>query len=636
MNITCSELDNIEIAIEYFFLIKQVGDELIKYLRGYRQISQEYNKKLQILINSYGKKLIKPNENSKNSHILEITQKAADVIVKNIQLFNFSIKEIDIKIQEMETMLKEKSEKINILKKTYLDLPKNLISSFNEINKTKNSYLNSISRTEEIIDKYYIDKFKIQNHENGLGIKLNENEYKIMKGQIKSQLNDMNTSIKLSKKYEDFHKGSITAGIKVQNKFLQDYNNYIKEIKKNTCDISNGIKNLVSSFMLLYKNLYKQPLLFIDENINKFNTIDEEKEMDNIMNSNFKKDNNLNISPTKYQLKSFSYLKESNYLKNQEDNNNIINNTEILKDKILNKSKRKVIENLEDGFGIMSYICDDSLMMTIKSLFDNFDYIEKENFDIKFEVGKNKTQNYILKIIANMNNFPYAKDGFYTNNKLKNKKDYKIKYKRDELTKEEIIDLRELLDIHENRVILLQKLSDYRGNGKFVLCDPDYFLLSELFNIISDKIKRDSDYRVAELVIVISETYFMEEKERKKYLQESIKNHKVYKDKNFWEEFLCYSINKEIMKTLKNDQKIQEDKAISDYKFSNVVFTQILTLIDNMFEFNVDSNTVKEVLNPKIRIYKLSDEFKETINNIIESKKNPNEIIEKTDIEIKK
>ena len=90
------------------------------------------------------------------------------------------------------------------------------------------------------------------------------------------------------------------------------------------------------------------------------------------------------------------------------------------------------------------------------------------------------------------------------------------------------------------------------------------------------------------------------------------------------------------MKTLKNDQKIQEDKAISDYKFSNVVFTQILTLIDNMFEFNVDSNTVKEVLNPKIRIYKLSDEFKETINNIIESKKNPNEIIEKTDIEIKK
>ena len=229
MNITCSELDNIEIAIEYFFLIKQVGDELIKYLRCYRQISQEYNKKLQILINSYGKKLIKPNENSKNSHILEITQKAADVIVKNIQLFNFSIKEIDIKIQEMETMLKEKSEKINILKKTYLDLPKNLISSFNEINKTKNSYLNSISKTEEIIDKYYIDKFKIQNHENGLGIKLNENEYKIMKGQIKSQLNDMNTSIKLSKKYEDFHKGSITAGIKVQNKFL--YNN-IKELTK--------------------------------------------------------------------------------------------------------------------------------------------------------------------------------------------------------------------------------------------------------------------------------------------------------------------------------------------------------------------------------------------------------------------
>ena len=617
MNTNYSELDNIEISIEFFILIKQLGDELVKYLKSYRQLAQDYTKKLQSLVNNYEKKLLKPFENTKISHIIEITQKSTDIIVQNIQLFNFTIKEIDVKILEYEAILKEKTEKINSLKKAYLDLPKQLTSSYNEVNKTKTTFIDSISKTEEIIDKYYLNQKKIQNHERGQGIKLNENEYKIIKSQQQKLLNDMNISIKLSKKYEDFHKGSISACIKAQDKFIENCNNYIKEIKGNACDISNRIKNLVTSFLLLYKNIYKKPLNTIDEFMNKMNHIEEENEMNKIITSNFKNDNKIkHKSTTKYHLKSFSYLEESNYLKNQENNNNI----EEAEDNKINKIKRKVVETLEDGFETMSYISDESLIMTIKTLFENFELIDKENFDLKFEEGKNKTQNYILKIITNMNSFPYAKDGFYTNNKLENKKDYKIKYKREELTNEEIIDFKELLNIHENRIIFFQKLSDYRGLGKFVLCDKDYFLLSDLFNITSDKIKRDSDFHVAELLIVISETYYMEDGNRKKYLQESIKHNKVFKDKNFWEEFLCHSINKEIMKTLKRDQKIQETKETSDYKLSNVVFTQILTLIDNMFEFDVDSNTIKEVLNPKINVYKLNDDFKETINDIIETK----------------
>ena len=618
MNTNYSELDNIEISIEYFILIKQLGDELVKYLKSYRQLAQDYTKKLQILMNNYEKKISKPFENTKISHIMEITQKSTDIIIQNIQLFNFTIKEIDVKIQEYEAILKEKTEKINSLKKTYLDLPKHLTSSYNEVNKTKTTFINSISKTEEIIDKYYLNQKKIKNHERGKGIKLNENEYNSIKSQQQNLLNDMNISIKLSKKYEDFHKGSISACVKAQDKFIENCNNYIKEIKGNACDISNRIKNLVTSFLLLYKNIYKKPLNTIDEFMNKMNHIDEESEMDKIITSNFKNDNKIQYkSTTKYHLKSFSYLEESNYLKNKE-NYNI--NIEEAEDKKINKIKRKVVETLEDGFETMSYISDESLLMTIKTLFENFELIEKENFDLKYEEGKNKTQNYILKIIANMDSFPYAKDGFYTNNKIENKKDYKIKYKREELTNEEINDFKELLNLHENRIIFFQKLSDYRGLGKFVLCDKDFYLLSDLFNIAGDKIKRDSDFHVAELLIVISETYYMEEGNRKKYLQESIKYNKIFKDKNFWEEFLCHSINKEIMKTLKRDQKIQETKETSDYKFSNVVFTQILTLIDNMFEFDLDSYTIKEVLNPKITVYKLNDEFKGTINDIIETK----------------
>ena len=122
------------------------------------------------------------------------------------------------------------------------------------------------------------------------------------------------------------------------------------------------------------------------------------------------------------------------------------------------------------------------------------------------------------------------------------------------------------------------------------------------------------------MVIILSQTYYLEEGTKKKYLQQSIEENPLFKDIMFWQDFLCYSINKEIMKTLKRDQKVKENKANSDSKLSNIAFSQILTLIDNMYEFNVEPNAIKEILEPKIKYYKLDDALKSTIQDVILSK----------------
>ena len=615
MNIKCSELDNIDISLEYCNSIKLAGDELIKYIKGYNQISQEYIKKLQTFQQNFGKKISKSN-NSKNSQIISLTSKINDIISQNIELMQVSEDDLDSRIKNIELLLKEKIENANNIKKSSLGFSKDLISSYIEINKTKINFIDSISKTEDIINNYYKDRNKIKEHESGLGIKLSESEYNLLKDRLKFELNEMNNSIKMSKKYEEFHKGSISASFQKHDKFIKDCNSCRDKIKKFACEIADEIKNLVYAFFLCFKNNYKQPLSSIDEIIKNFNLIDEQKETDKIISSGYKTDNQLKIfESSKYQLKSFNYLKNSNYLKNGEIEGNNEQNTN---NKIINK--RKIIEKLEDGFTDMKYICDETLIMTIKTLFNHFELIKKEDFDIKFEEGKNKTQRYVYKIISNMNSYPFAKEGYYANNNIELLNKNGIKYKRNELKNEEIMDLIELLNVHENRIIFLQKLSDYRTKGKYVLCDKDYILLSQLFNNISEKIQRDNDYHTAEMVIILSATYFIEEGKRKKFLQESLKNNNVFKDKNFWEEFLCYAINKEIMKTLKRDQKIREDKENSDYKYSNVVFAQILTLIDNMIEFDLDCNTIKEILNPKIKVYNLNDIFKDTIKDVIASK----------------
>ena len=177
MNINSSELDNINIAFDDFILLKDIGEELIKYLRNYRQLAQEFTKKLQLFEANFGKKLSKKEEDNKLiSQITDITSKATEIIFQSIELFDYSIGEIDERVQKFETLLKDKFEIVNNLKKSSIDFTKNLTSSYTEVNKTKNTFLNSLSKTEEIIDKYYIGKNKIRDHETGLGRKLSDNE----------------------------------------------------------------------------------------------------------------------------------------------------------------------------------------------------------------------------------------------------------------------------------------------------------------------------------------------------------------------------------------------------------------------------------------------------------------------------
>ena len=153
--------------------------------------------------------------------------------------------------------------------------------------------MNSISKAEELIEKYYVDQNKIQEHESGLKDELPENEYNLLKEKEKNQLNELTNSIKMSKKYEEFHKGSITASIKKHDKFVEECNSYRDKIKNNICEIADEIKTLVCAFMLSFKNNYKQPLCLADICFKEFNKLNEKEEMDKIMISSFKTDNQL-------------------------------------------------------------------------------------------------------------------------------------------------------------------------------------------------------------------------------------------------------------------------------------------------------------------------------------------------------
>ena len=578
-SIKCSEFDNIKISSEFFNSLKIFSEELIKYLRSFKQISIEYMTNLQLLDNN--------NEFNPDSKIIElynIENKIKEVINQNIDLMNCSMDAMETYINDFENILKVKEELINIIIDNATDLKNNLKSSYSEVNKTGNTFINSISKTENIIDNYYKNKEKIKFHENGLGDKLNIEEYNLLKEQVKIKINDMNNSIKLTKKYEEFHKGALDASDKLYEQFIKICEEYKNKIKKEVCEISNKIKDLIFYFMVSFKSIYNQPLNLIETYINELNNLDLSIYMNKSIDAKLLYDNKLKkIEPIKYNIKAIDDFCEK---KNIEEND--IKGIKILDD-----------ENLQKLY----YISDDALMFTIKTLFNNFTLIEKRNFDIIKEENKNKTQRYIMKIIQNMNSYPL---NIINNN-------------RNDLSQKEINELINLLESHDNRVIFLQKLSDFRVKGKYILSDKDFIILSQLFNIICDNIKKYSDYHCAELIIILSQTYYTIDKKSKNkiYIQSSFKKNILFTQKDFWEKYLSYSINKEIIKLLKIESITNENGKNSKYKYSNVAYTQIMTLIDIMFEFDIDLNSIKEILEPKINEYILDNEFKTSIDEVI-------------------
>ena len=578
-SIKCSEFDNIKISSEFFNSLKIFSEELIKYLRSFKQISIEYMTNLQLLDNNY-----EFNPDSKINELYNIENKIKEVINQNIDLMNCSMDAMETYINDFENILKVKEELINIIIDNATDLKNNLKSSYSEVNKTGNTFINSISKTENIIDNYYKNKEKIKFHENGLGDKLNIEEYNLLKEQVKIKINDMNNSIKLTKKYEEFHKGALDASDKLYEQFIKICEEYKNKIKKEVCEISNKIKDLIFYFMVSFKSIYNQPLNLIETYINELNNLDLSIYMNKSIDAKLLYDNKLKkIEPIKYNIKAIDDFCEK---KNIEEND--IKGIKILDD-----------ENLQKLY----YISDDALMFTIKTLFNNFTLIEKRNFDIIKEENKNKTQRYIMKIIQNMNSYPL---NIINNN-------------RNDLSQKEINELINLLESHDNRVIFLQKLSDFRVKGKYILSDKDFIILSQLFNIICDNIKKYSDYHCAELIIILSQTYYTVDKKSKNkiYIQSSFKKNILFTQKDFWEKYLSYSINKEIIKLLKIESITNENEKNSKYKYSNVAYTQIMTLIDIMFEFDIDLNSIKEILEPKINEYILDNEFKTSIDEVI-------------------
>ena len=579
-----SHEENINISENYFFATKQMSEDFIKYITNYRIASGDFLKKIVTNQEKFNQKILELKDQLKDiepGNLISLSSLIPKVVEQQIINIDYIVRVLNEKLDIFEKLLKDKNSEFIDIQNLYKDVKNELGKKYREIEKIKLNFMSSISLAEESILKFYSKK----NNKKKSNTKLNISQLDMSESSFISIEEQVNNSIQKTKKLEDDYKSSIMSLKDCEINYIEAVEKFKDKTRQIICLISHNLKELISDCLMLLRNSFKMPLSEIDLYFKEIVALNEYSSIEKLIQNSYKTENNIiSMNLEKYSLKLFQP--------------NIINN-EIKKN---SKRKNSTIEDLQE----MDFTKEEEIFMTIKKMKESFDLLEENDFDIGIEEEKLRCKYLTLKILS------FAPSNKQYSNKIPS------------ITSDEVEELDKMLDKKYNRIIFIQKLSQFRTRGIFEFPKKEYDILSQLFNKIIKIVEKEEDFDSAVNIIILSQTYYITKNNQKEYLQKEIMNNDLFKTKKFWETFVNYSINKEIELSKKTDElngvNMINDKE-NEEKYSNIVFAQLVPMTDNMIEFGLDINIVEEIILPLIKQYKISEEFSEVVISVINIKK---------------
>ena len=573
--------DSFDLSKDYYYFIRDTINDYTKYIKQYKLVNISLSKKLSQFQEKFGQNLL-DKEKLKNKYknfdiknIYEITSIVPNIVQQLINNFNFVANALDPIIESLDNIF---NEKINMeYKLEYESIKNNLNKSYKNIEKNKNIFFNKMNYVEDTIYKYYTSKNK--NNQNNIDEKNNKNENLITTEQLNTVIND-------GKKLEAQYLSCFDTILDLENSFDEISKKLKLNYSKYSLDLTKKFRIIISDISLILKNNFSEPLNETALMLEKINDFDQKVNIEKIIYDSFRI-NKLIVKqkPKKYKIKIF---KDSIKIKG-------------------NKNPKSHINYLEDGLDELTYFEDYPSLNTVNYLYNYFNLVEKDfKLDLKIELEKLQTKNISQQILL------YIKKD---KNEIKDTGNILI-------SKDEIKKLKELLNAHHNRVIFLQDLNTFRAKGAYGIPKDIFDLWNDLFTLMTNTIARDKDFHTAKNLIILSQTYYyLTEENYKYYMFEILKKNDIFRNYKFWEAYIYFSIDNEIIKTIKNDKRngtlIKKNQKESDDLYGRIVFAQLVSMADNMINFNFDMKKLKELIKPIIKHYNLNEESITIIDDII-------------------
>ena len=573
--------DSFDLSKDYYYFIRDTINDYTKYIKQYKLVNISLSKKLSQFQEKFGQNLL-DKEKLKNKYknfdiksIYEITSIVPNIVQQLINNFNFVANALDPIIESLDNIF---NEKINMeYKLEYESIKNNLNKSYKNIEKNKNIFFNKMNYVEDTIYKFYTSKNK--NNQNNIEEKNNKNENLITTEQLNTVIND-------GKKLEAQYLSCFDTILDLENSFDEISKKLKLNYSKYSLDLTKKFRIIISDISLILKNNFSEPLNETALMLEKINDFDQKVNIEKIIYDSFRI-NKLIVKqkPKKYKIKIF---KDSIKIKG-------------------NKNPKSHINYLEDGLDELTYFEDYPSLNTVNYLYNYFNLVEKDfKLDLKIELEKLQTKNISQQILL------YIKKD---KNEIKDTGNILI-------SKDEIKKLKELLNAHHNRVIFLQDLNTFRAKGAYGIPKDIFDLWNDLFTLMTNTIAKDKDFHTAKNLIILSQTYYyLTEENYKYYMFEILKKNDIFRNYKFWEAYIYFSIDNEIIKTIKNDKRngtlIKKNQKESDDLYGRIVFAQLVSMADNMINFNFDMKKLKELIKPIIKHYNLNEESITIIDDII-------------------
>ena len=588
MPLNSLQVENFSLTLDYYNCLKNLSDNLLICLKDYQSASIQYNIILKEIGNNYNKKTekimneIKSKKNLDFTPLLHFTSSIEKIIQSYNENLAFFIDELEKELKIYENYNPDLVVPTCIAQ--FNEIKDNIIKKEKEIKNLEKSFLNEMEGTEDIIYRYYLqnndNNCKNDNNEKTEHPKKEKNQKNIITEEIIEK--HINNSKNIEKKY----KKQVEEGKNEENNFVTFSRFYSESVKKVAGELYEKLKHLILNFLISIKNNWKIPQTEIDSVLPDLVRLDTTIKIEQIVEQYYHNDNNFKslFNIKKYIFKDIRIIQKSQkYDKKIED--------------------KKIFE-LDDGFENIYFIDDENTFLTLKKMINNFELIDLNNLDIKIEEEKIKMNKLTLKLLSSLIKEKY--------------------YKKDEpeifnLSDEDIKRTKLLLEKHHNIVIFLQQVNKFRSTGKLIMGKKLYYLFGKIFNLILDKVKKDTDIYSWKNIIILSQTYYLKNGEKKEYLQDLIMNHEIFKDHKFWEQLFIFEMTKEIQKIsnmeIRND--IETTIEFNKNKYSKLAFGQIMTISTNMLEFGLNPDEIYKIIEPKIKYYQLSQELINTIKSII-------------------
>ena len=607
--------ENFGIISFYYDLINEKSEKYYNLIFKFNEATKEYCSKIK---NIFGNDIKFPedNNNQNKENNLSIKKRASTNIVKaNVDINeakmkskNFDISPIEYNIGVINNLFLSYYQNLSLFSESLgvcsISLKDKIEKTKTTINEIKSNYNKDKSKFEE---KY--STFDTINKE--MSAMYFDQEKNIVDFMIKSgpkiprDKDEDALILKIfdSLNYQETMKNKFKGLGNFGKAFNDSYNEKFEKIKNATTAFYKDFESFMNSIFNFYKKSFFGPVR--DFVTDKNNTQLKAEHFNENLNSVLKKidENFSEINFDIYKINTIKY--------NTKDENHLSENGKNLM-QIIRKKK-----------------FDEKDIFYVAQKMNNFEFVDKKEYILDIEKEKIKLLEKLNKLFryANKNRVKKNSENKSNSNSEDNLIDLN-KNKVEEPNDEDFNYICKLMKKKEYRDYLLTKLNNYRAEGSLEMPENvyNYFvkIFLEIMKYLVKEKEKDSvkelniDYTATRYIFILSQTFYYKKDKEKIYLQNGIKNQKIFQSDEFWIKLLEYNIKQEMDKLASKSQKKFDEKE----KGKEICIMQILPYLSGFDGFGVSKEAVDKITNFFIKKYELNEESQKLIFEAIKINEN--------------